>query len=117
MENKARGSYGEDLAALFLQRSGYQIIVRNLKSSYQEIDIIARQDKMTVFVEVKYRTNDKLGPARDALNHSKIRNMKRAATAYALENRIPLTTVRLDFIAIDHRAGQEPIIEHFAGII
>ena len=59
---KSLGDRGEELAAAFLKRSGLKILKRNYTSPTGEIDIIARDGDMVVFVEVKTRTDDQFGP-------------------------------------------------------
>ena len=48
---------GEDLATEFLRKKGYKILERNFEANQGEIDIIAKDDKELVFVEVKTRTD------------------------------------------------------------
>ena len=58
-----RGSYGEDIAVKYLESKGYNIICRNYRCIYGEIDIIAELDGIMAIVEVKLRKNDKFLPA------------------------------------------------------
>ncbi|MDD5164906.1 MAG: YraN family protein, partial [Patescibacteria group bacterium] len=52
------GNLGEDLAVEFLEKQGYKIIERNLKTGrVGEIDIIARKDGELIFIEVKTKSN------------------------------------------------------------
>ena len=51
--NQILGNQGEELAANFLKKNKYKIINRNYRTPYGEIDIIARKNKLIVFVEVK----------------------------------------------------------------
>ena len=51
--NQKVGRWGEKTAVTFLNRRGYEILARNARTPYGEIDIIARQGDMTIFVEVK----------------------------------------------------------------
>jgi len=49
------GARGEQAAAEFLERLGYEILERNWRSRLGEIDLVARDDDIMVFVEVKLR--------------------------------------------------------------
>ena len=62
--NKIIGNYGEDIAVKFLQKNKYKIIERNFLCKCGEIDIIAKDKNILVFVEVKSRTNDKVNRVR-----------------------------------------------------
>lgn len=55
LDKKTFGNYGEKLAVDYLQQHGFTILERNFKKFYGEIDIIAQQNKLIIFVEVKMR--------------------------------------------------------------
>ncbi len=57
--NQKVGRWGEETAVIFLSQRGYEILARNARTPYGEIDIIARQGDMTIFVEVKTLTSSK----------------------------------------------------------
>ena len=62
MENKRTvGSRYEEEAAAFLQKQGFQILEKNYRDRYGEIDIIAKENGYLVFVEVKYRSSLRRG--------------------------------------------------------
>jgi putative endonuclease len=54
---KEIGAWGEENASDWLAERGYQIIARNVRTPYGEIDIIAQQGDVTVFIEVKTLTS------------------------------------------------------------
>ena len=56
-----RGKLGEDIALEFLSKKGYRLIERNYHSRFGEIDIIMKNDRYIIFVEVKLRKNNKYG--------------------------------------------------------
>ena len=58
------GNYGENLAAEYLIKKGFEIIARNYRYRRCEIDIIARKENWTIFVEVKTRGLLLLWPSR-----------------------------------------------------
>lgn len=81
-----RGIKGEELAAQFLIYKGYQVIERNYRCRYGEIDIIAADGEDTVFVEVKTRKNAHFSAARDSVTPAKIRRLKASALMWLSEN-------------------------------
>lgn len=116
------GRWGEDAAACYLERSGYTILGRNIRTRYGEIDILARQhpDGELVFVEVKTRTSLNFGFPEEAVDSRKLEHMGLAADAY-LESRPELAAAgwRFDVIAIHGAPGgktEEVRIEHFENI-
>ena len=68
----AMGDRGENLAARYLRNRGYKIICRNFNCEMGEIDIVARDGKTLVFVEVKTRAYDDPSPE-DQVNEAKQR--------------------------------------------
>ncbi len=83
---KRFGKKGEEIAADYLIDNGFDIIDENFRSKFGEIDIVAQKDKKLFFVEVKTRSNLKRGMPYEAVNKRKIRQIKKAATYYLLEN-------------------------------
>jgi len=80
--NLKTGRLGEDMAKKFLREEGYQIISRNFKTRYSEIDLIAKKDNSLVFVEVKTRVGNNFGSPEEAINKRKRNRLKRAAQAF-----------------------------------
>jgi putative endonuclease len=75
---------GEAAAAHYLAAQGYQILERNLRSRGGELDIIAKQGKELVFVEVKARTSTAYGPPSYAVGKAKRKKLIRLAQAYVV---------------------------------
>ncbi|HEX7483514.1 MAG TPA: ribonuclease HII [Candidatus Saccharimonadales bacterium] len=107
---KQIGDAAESEAANYLVRLGHQIIDRNWKTKFCEIDIISYHDDTIYFTEVKYRKTDKQGGGLAAITTQKQRQMKFAAEYYALKNQLKDTNLRL--AAID-MTGQPPIVLNF----
>ncbi len=57
--NQSVGKWGEETAVAYLDQRGYEILARNARTPYGEIDIIAKQGDITIFIEVKTRTSSK----------------------------------------------------------
>lgn len=103
--NKAQvGKRGEQIAAKYLRRHGYDILERNLHISHQEIDIIAINKHCIAFVEVKTRTGrpdraDYLSAPASAVTYKKQEHLLRAANAYLAKNSNGLQP-RMDVIEV-----------------
>lgn len=100
MTNTQLGQKGEKVASKYLEKLGYTIVSRNYKCLYGEIDIIAKDKKDLVFVEVKTRSSRKYGEAREAVNEYKKKHIKKAATYYMYKHRLESELVRFDVIEI-----------------
>lgn len=98
-ETKTRGQIGEDAAVEYLLLQGYNIIERNISSSYGEIDIIVQKENIISFVEVKARKEQGLVSAREAVSKSKQKKIIITAVKYLQENEIKLQP-RFDVIEI-----------------
>jgi putative endonuclease len=100
LENAGTGSRGEELAAAFLLRSGMKIIERNFRCKGGEVDIIARDGKTIVFIEVKSRRNLSYGVPQLAVTEFKQRQISKAALTWLTKNRLHDSPARFDVIAI-----------------
>ena len=80
----ALAKIGEAAAAHYLAAQGYQILERNLRSRGGELDIIAKQGKELVFVEVKARTSTAYGPPSYAVGKAKRKKLASLAQAYVV---------------------------------
>lgn len=105
------GKWGEEAAAVFLRKRRMKILARNFRTPVGEIDIIARQGKTLVFVEVKTRSSDRFGLPQEAVGPAKQRQILRAAQWYIGEGHGKGLQPRFDVIAV--RTGDnQPEIEH-----
>ena len=110
---KETGAKGEKLAARFLKRKGYKIVQRNYRCKLGEIDIIAKQDKTLVFVEVKTRQTAEFGPPQYAVTAAKRRQISRVALSYIKYENLMEQSCRFDVIAVTFpRESRRPRIEH-----
>ena len=113
--NQRIGKWGEDLAAEHLVQRGYRIIARNARTPYGEIDIITQQGNITIFVEVKTRTSNKMGLPEESITPRKREHMLATADHYAAEHEIDHW--QIDVIAIEGKPGSEPKITYFENAI
>lgn len=94
------GEFGENLAVWFFEKKGYIVLARNVKTGYNEIDIVAKQGGITVFIEVKTRASERYGLAIDAMGRQKQKNFKRAIMFFCRKDKIDFNFIRADFLAI-----------------
>jgi putative endonuclease len=113
--NQSVGKWGEEAVAAYLAERGYEIIARNARTPYGEIDIVARQADITIFVEVKTRTSNKMGLPEDSVNLRKQEHMLACAEHYAAENAIDHW--QIDVVAVEGKVGLKPVITHFENAI
>lgn len=96
----AVGKTGEDIAVKFLKGSGYRIIQRNYKNTLGEIDIIAYDRGILVFVEVKTRTSLSFGYPQEAITHNKQKQLNKVALSYCKQYNLVHTSARFDIVSI-----------------
>ena len=94
------GKIGEDLATKYLENLGYSIIERNFVAKQGEIDIIAKDKKEIVFIEVKTRTNNLYGEPVDAVNDPKEKHLVNSSNYYFYSRHLENEFVRLDVIEV-----------------
>lgn len=100
MSNKAVGIRGEALAAKYLESKDYEIIKKNYKNDYGEIDIIAAHNGYLVFVEVKTRSTLEFGFPSEAVDAHKRRKISQVASVYIRSKKLYDLPVRFDVIEI-----------------
>ena len=108
------GAWGEALAAEYLRKKRYQIEAVNYRSRFGEIDLIVRNKKYLVFVEVKLRKSEKFAAAREYVDWHKQDRLRITASMYLAQNPTELQP-RFDVVEIYAREGADtpiPIIEH-----
>ena len=98
--NKVSGDGGEEKAISYLKKHGYKILKTNFRTNIGEIDIIAKDGKEYVFVEVKFRSSDYFGRPSEAVNIYKQRKIRNVATIYINKNRLFNEICRFDVIEV-----------------
>lgn len=109
--NQRVGAWGEESAVSYVMKRGLQIISRNIRTPYGEIDIIAKQGDVTIFIEVKTLTSSKSFFPEHNVTARKREHMLRAAEYYAASHEIDHW--QIDVISVEGRPGAEPVITHF----
>ena len=96
------GSIGEEIAARYLETKGFEIKKRNFQySNFGEIDIIAKDGNILVFVEVKANRTKNFGKPEFRVGISKQRQIYKVAQIYMSYNHIRNTDCRFDVIGIE----------------
>lgn len=93
------GKIAEDLAADYLQKNGYKILVRNFRFQKAEIDIIAERNNQIIVVEVKARSTDAFMLPQEAVTRTKIKLIVSVVNHY-LEEFNRDNEVRFDIITV-----------------
>ena len=93
------GNLAEQLAADFLEKAGYKILIKNFRYQKAEIDIIASFHNQIIIVEVKARGTDIFMEPQEAVTKTKIRSLVTAADFYMKDQNLD-QEVRFDIIAV-----------------
>ncbi len=98
---RATGIKGEDEAARFLTRSGYAILDKNVRTRAGEIDLVAKEGRTLVFVEVKTLRELVGDPPQAAVNTRKQNRLGKLANGYLKLKRIrPAPSCRFDVVSV-----------------
>lgn len=98
--NQNIGKYGEERAAEFLTRLGYEVVDRNWRGASGEIDIVARDRDCLVFAEVKTRTRTGFGHPFEAITSKKMHSMRRLVSEWCQSKNLTAAKVRLDAVSV-----------------
>jgi len=94
------GQRGESYVCTKIAEAGYKIIDRNIREKFAEIDIIAEDGETLCFIEVRTRTDDRLGHPAETITPAKQRSIRRAAEAYIVKNNILPRPMRFDVATV-----------------
>jgi putative endonuclease len=109
MSRYNRGKEGESAAAEYLLSSGIKILERNFRCPLGEIDLIAKDEKTIVFVEVRARQSDGICSPEESITLNKRRRVARAALWYLKQRGLQSFYVRFDVVAVRWN-GEKPEI-------
>ena len=98
--NKKIGSFGEMLVITYLENMNYEILDKNYKTKFGEIDSIAKDKKEYVFIEVKTRTSSKYGMPSEAVDFNKEKHIKKSSQVYVYLNNLENKYIRYDVIEV-----------------
>lgn len=100
LSTREAGIRGEEYVCDRLAQRGYEILDRNVRQKFAELDIVARDGDTMCFVEVRTRNDAALGHPAETVTAAKQQKIRRAAEAYIVKNRIPPMPMRFDVATI-----------------
>ncbi|TYT74901.1 YraN family protein [Desulfobotulus mexicanus] len=99
--SRIKGQAAERVACDFLKKAGFCILANNFRSRFGEIDIVARQGEILVFVEVKARSSSAYGTAFETVDRRKQQKIIRTALFYLSRKSLDNPYIRFDVIAVN----------------
>jgi putative endonuclease len=119
-QNFSKGRNGEEIAARYLTELGYQIWERNHRNNLGEVDIIASDKDILIFVEVKLKIGDRFGSPEEMITDYKLSRIRRIALAFLTINptmREKFKKYRIDGVCIVLGFDSQPLrISHYKNI-
>ncbi len=101
MNKRKTGTYYEEAVCHYLMENGLEIVEKNFRCRFGEIDIIAKEKEYFVFIEVKYRKDERYGTALEAVNRKKQRTICKCADCYCMLHK-EATIRRYDVVGIQN---------------
>ncbi len=98
---QALGKRGEDLAAEKLSAAGFEIVARNYRCPWGELDLVTRQGDLWVFVEVRTRRGRRFGTPEESITPRKKTHLIQAAQTYLQANELADVDWRIDVVAVE----------------
>ena len=106
------GQDSETSAERFLRQKGYTILERNLRTTIGELDLVADDHGVLVFVEVKARTTGAFGGALLAVDRRKQTKLIRLARQYLAQHHLSNRFCRFDVVLVQGDVESSFHIEH-----
>jgi putative endonuclease len=106
-QKQQHGEKGESIAVEQLKKNGYKILERNYRTRIGEIDIIAKDGDVIVFIEVKARQTDTYGNPKYAVTWTKQKKIARTAQLYLKSTNQLDKRARFDVVAIHRKEGRQ----------
>ena len=117
-ERQKLGRWGEQLAAQRLGAQGYVMLDRNWRCRRGEIDLVAKEGDVLVFVEVKTRRGRDYGTPEEALTKYKAKRLLELGQHYLLEHNLEDVEWRVDLVAVElDRQGKLLRFEHITNAV
>ena len=115
MARQRLGERGENLACRELTARGYHILHRRYRTRHGELDVVAEQHGVLVFVEVRARATGEFGRAAESVTIAKQRQVTRVAIDYLSHHGIANRPCRFDVVAVDRALSEAPEITVYPG--
>jgi putative endonuclease len=110
-QKQVLGKEGEEIAEGYLKKKGFRMVERNYRCRGGEVDLIALDRRVIVFVEVKARNDASFGSPLESVHPRKQQRMTRAALIFLSEHKLHHREARFDVVGISF-AGGAPVVEH-----
>ena len=111
------GRYGERIAAQHLSRAGYELLDRNWRCRWGELDLVARDGDCVVAVEVKTRRSTTAGHPFEAVTPAKLARLRRLLTEWmSAHETVSSHTIRVDVVAVLRPRRGPAVVEHLRGV-
>lgn len=107
------GKLGEKFAIDYLKRSGYKIAQKGFRLFRGDIDIIAYDRKVLVFIEVKTRRGNRFGLPEESVHPSKQKQIRKIAKGFISLNKLEEEECRFDILALDYNENKGFKVTHF----
>ena len=108
-QRQAFGKRGEDLACAELEKLGYVIVDRRFRTRCGELDIVARDGGVLVFVEVRARSGGSFGTPFETVTWRKRQRISQMAVSYLCVKRLAMVACRFDVVSIIEQHGTRTI--------
>jgi putative endonuclease len=115
-KRKQTGRQGEEMAASYLQEKGYRVIERNWRCPIGELDLVAVDGDVLVFVEVRTRSGVRFGLAEESITPAKQSRLIELAESYLQEKSLSAQLWRIDVIAMQMGSGL-PQVKHIENAV
>jgi len=99
-DNVITGKIGEQAAVKWLKGKGYKILTTNFRTRFGEIDIVAKDKEVMVFVEVKTKTGNQFGEPWEMVNRHKLEQVRKMGEVYLTRNGLSDAAARVDVIGV-----------------
>ena len=106
LKKQELGRRGEDLALAAVEELGYELVERNFRCNFGEVDLIARDGDTLVFIEVKTRRGKRPAIAKEAVGPRKRRQLSKVALYYMKSEGYLKQRARFDVVAVGLDSGQ-----------
>ena len=103
------GKRGEDLACAELEKLGYVVVDRRFRTRRGELDIVARDGSVLVFVEVRARSGSNFGTPFESVTWQKRQRLSQMAASYLVVKRLASVACRFDVVSIVEQHGTHTI--------
>lgn len=111
------GKTGEDVAIKYLMQKEYKIIERNFFCKQGELDIVAKDKKELIFIEVKTRKNKAYGRPIDAITSYKQKHIIKSIEYYLFKYKLENIPIRIDVIEVYEKGENKYFVNHIKNAI